>query len=55
MEEFLEMAQVNEDVHLLISQVDRQLAQVLETDGELNAMVEYLKQGKTYETESQGE
>lgn len=55
MEEFLEKAQVNEDVHLLISQVDRQLAQVLETDGELNAMVEYLKQGKTYETESQGE
>lgn len=48
LEEFLNQASMNEDVRLLISMVDRQMAEAMEADEELKSRIAYLKEGPEY-------
>lgn len=58
LQEYLDQVSMNEDVHLLVSQVDRQLAEAMEADAELESRVNYLIEGPDYmreETQSADE
>ncbi|MEG2732334.1 MAG: hypothetical protein RR930_02935 [Clostridium sp.] len=48
LEEFLMQVSKNEDVRLLVSQVDRKMAEAMEADAELKARISYLAEGPEY-------
>lgn len=58
LEEYLAQVSMNEDVHLLVAQVDRQLTEAMEADAELKSRIGYLEEGPDYmreETQSASE